>query len=147
MRAKDIIRFVEELKSTLKTNDPYKIAEYYGIRVLHSDSPLKEFHAYTMKFPSYPTIISINNAYTEFSKKLLCAHELGHALLHPEAINHFKSISNNLSISVEEEANLFALALLGDEDFNNKLTMPLAAMNNYLMKTIIDYNLKTEKEL
>lgn len=142
MKAKSILKFVDELKRTLKTNDPYEIADYYGIKVLHRESPVKDFTAYTMKFPNYPTIISINNAYTDFSKRLLCAHELGHALLHEEAVNHFRTTANNMAISVEQEANLFALALMGNNEFEDTLGMPLASMNNYLLKTIMDYNLK-----
>ena len=142
MNAKRILKFVKELKTTLNTSDPYEIAKYFGIQVLHKESPLKDFTAHTIKFPNYPTIISINDAYTDFSKKVLCAHELGHALLHEEAINHFKTTSKNLTVTVEQEANLFALALLSDEDINDSLTMPLSSMNNYLLKSIMDYNLE-----
>ena len=142
VREKNILNFIERLKIKFKTNDPYVIAKYYGIKILYRDSPVKDFTAYTMKFPNYPTIISINNAYTDFSKKVLCAHELGHALLHEGAVNHFKITSNNLSATVEREANLFALALLGNDDFMMELGMPLSSMNNYLLKTIMDYNLK-----
>ncbi|MBR5595881.1 MAG: ImmA/IrrE family metallo-endopeptidase [Lachnospiraceae bacterium] len=146
MKAKNILNFVEELKNTLKTNDPYEIAEYYGIKILHRDSPVKDFTAYTMKFPNYPTIISINNAYTDFSKKLLCAHELGHALIHEGTINHFRTTGNNMAVNVEQEANLFAIALVSDGKISETLGMPLESMNNYLLKTIMDYNLKFKGE-
>ena len=141
MRAKDILEFVQELKKVLHTNDPYEIAKYYGIDILFSDTPTKDFTAHTMKFPGYPTIISINNAYTDYSKKVLCAHELGHALLHQDTINHFKTTANNLSTTVEQEANLFAVALMTDDNIDELLSMPLTSMNNYLLKTIMDYNL------
>lgn len=146
MDAKRILKFVKELKSTLQTNDPYTIAEYYGIRVLHKDSLVKDFTAHTIKFPGYPTMISINNAYTDLSKKILCAHELGHALLHEEAINHFKTTAANLTLCVEQEANLFAVALLFDDDINDILAMPLSSMNNYLLKSILDHNLELKDE-
>lgn len=145
MNAKSILNFVKDLKTELHTNNPYKIAEYYGIKVFHRDTPIKDFTAHTIKLPNYPTIISINNAYTDFSKKVLCAHELGHALLHEEAINHFRTTANNLSTTVEQEANLFALALLSDDDIDKMLGMPLSSMNNYLLKTIMDYNLELKK--
>ena len=142
MKAKSILKFVDELKHTLKTNDPYEIADYYGIKVLHRESPVKDFTAYTMKFPNYPTIISINNAYTDFSKKILCAHELGHALLHEDSLNHFAITSKNATTNVEQEANLFAIALLTNENIDDTLIVPLSSMNNYLLKTIMEYNIK-----
>ena len=85
--------------------------------------------------------------HTEFSKKVLCAHELGHALLHEDCLNHFAVTSKNVSSNVEKEANLFAIALLSDYDIDTKLSMPLENMNNYLLKSIMDYNLQlTVKE-
>ena len=87
-------------------------------------------------------IISINDDYTDFSKMILCAHELGHALLHQNCVNYFSATGHNHHASVEYEANLFALALLTDETFDRALPIPLENMNNYLLKTIIDYNLQ-----
>ena len=145
MNAKSILKFVKELKNTLNTNDPYEIAKYYGIQVLHKESPLKDFTAHTIKFPNYPTIIAINDAYTDFSKKVLCAHELGHALLPHDSINHFKTTTKNLNTTVEQEANLFALALLSEDDIDDTLKMPLASMDNYLLKSIMDYNVQFKK--
>ena len=145
MNTKDILSFVQDIKRTWNTNDPYEIADRLEIEVLHIDSRVKDFTAHTVKFPGYPTIISINNAYSAFSKKLLCAHELGHALLHEDCINHFAITGTNVSTNVELEANLFAIALIGDSSINEQLNIPLANMNNYLLKSIIDYNLKLDR--
>lgn len=93
--------------------------------------------------PGYPTTISINNKYSEKAKKILCAHELGHALLHEQCINYFATTSSNVMTNIEFEANLFAVALLADKDINMKLSIPLEKMNNYLLKTIMDYNIST----
>ena len=87
--------------------------------------------------------ISINNKYSEKAKKILCAHELGHALLHEQCINYFATTSSNVMTNIEFEANLFAVALLADNDINMKLSIPLEKMNNYLLKTIMDYNIST----
>lgn len=141
MNAQDIISFARELKSKWKTNDPYQIAAHFGIFVLPRDNQIHGFTAQTIKVDGYPTIISINNAYTQSSQRFLCAHELGHALLHANCINHFATTSSNVSLNVEREANLFAIALLSDNDIDSKLVMPLAEMNNYLLKEIMDYNI------
>ena len=72
----------------------------------------------------------------------LCAHELGHALLHDDGINHFATTSKNAFTNIEYEANLFAVALLFDEnDFN----VPLVSMSNYTLKSILDYNIPEMK--
>lgn len=142
MNAKDIISYARDLKNSWHTNDPYKIAEKLGIIILQRDNCAKEFTAQTIKFSGYPTIISINNTYTDFSKKVLCAHELGHALLHEDSINHFAVINTDRTIDVEREANLFAIALLSDNDIDENLNMPLSNMNNYLLKAIMDFNIR-----
>lgn len=142
MKAHDIISFARDIRTSWNTNDPYKIADRLGIVVLHRDNCIKDFTAQTVKFAGYPTIISINNAYSDFSKKVLCAHELGHALLHEDLINHFSITNKNISTSVEQEANLFAIALLSDDDIDRILNIPLSNMSSYLLKSIMDYNIK-----
>ena len=142
MNAKDIITLAREIKEVWKTNDPYVIAERLGIAVLHRKNNIPGFTAQTVKISGYPTIISINDTYTEFSKKVLCAHELGHALLHENCVNHFAVINSNATSNLEQEANLFAVALLTNNDIESILNMPLSCMNNYLLKAIIDYNLE-----
>ena len=70
---------------------------------------------------------------------VLCAHELGHALLHSDAVNNFAATSKNAFKNVEYEANLFAVSLLFDEeDFNIKMLN----MSNYLLKQVLDYNIE-----
>ena len=141
MQTKDIIALARGIKDSWQTNDPYKIAERLGIVVLERDTNIKDFTAQTIKFPGYPTIISINNAYSEFSKKVLCAHEVGHALLHEDCINHFAITSKNVATNVELEANLFAIALLSDDLIDENLSLPLSNMSSYLLKSIMDYNI------
>ena len=119
-----------------------KLQKKLGIEVIHQQSGIKDFTAQTIKIDGYPTIISINDAYTPYSKKILCAHELGHALLHQNSVNHFAVTGNNAQTSLELEANLFAVALLTDENFDRLLVMPLERLNNYLLKVIMDYNLE-----
>lgn len=142
MTAKDIISLANDLKSTWNTNNPYDIAKRFGIEVIHRKTNIKDFTAQTVKFNGYPTIISINDAYTDSSKCILCAHELGHALLHENYINHFAITNNNISTNVELEANLFAVALLSNNNIDADLAIPLHQMNNYLLKSILDFNLE-----
>lgn len=141
MQAKDIIALARNIKKSWQTNDPYEIAERFGIVILEREPEIKDFKAHTMKFPGYPTVITINSNYSLYARKVLCAHELGHALLHNECVNHFAVTSENAATNVELEANLFAVALLTDDSIDRKLAMPLASMNNYLLKEILEFNI------
>lgn len=137
MKARQIVDFARALRKQCNTNDPYEIADKYGIRVLERRF-FEDFKAQTIKTEGYPTIISINDLYTPLSRKVLCAHELGHALLHQQFVNHFNVTAQNINTMVEYEANLFAVALLcNDEQF----IMPICKMDNALLKCILDYNI------
>lgn len=142
MKPKEIIKYVKDLKKEKHTNDPFKLAEYMGIVVLFSKNNRPGFTAQTTKVEHYPTYITINDAYSPFSKKILCAHELGHAILHNESLNCFANTSKNVHTDVERDANLFAITLLTDDSFEKGLPLPLASMDNYTLKAILDYNLK-----
>lgn len=141
MKPQDIIDMAKAFKEHWGISDPYEIAERLGINVVFTASCLKDFTAHTIKMAGYPTVISINDKYSDHAKRILCAHELGHALLHENSINHFATTSTNVKTNVELEANLFAVALLSDDNINSKLSIPLEQMSNYLLKSIIDYNL------
>ena len=144
MNAKDIISLARDIKDTWKTNDPFTIAKRLGIVVLFRDNCINGFTAQTVKFDGYPTIISINDSFTDFSKKVLCAHEIGHALLHADSINHFAITSKNISTNVEREANLFAIALLANNNIDEYIDIPLENLSNYLLKSIMEYNIKSK---
>ena len=141
MRAADIVALAKGLRDSWNTNDPFEIAKKFGIEVLFRDAAIKGFTAQTIKIPGYPTIISINDAFNEKSKKILCAHELGHALLHDESVNHFSVTKRNVMTYVERDANLFAVALLIDDETEAQLSGPLVNMENHLLKAILDYNI------
>jgi Zn-dependent peptidase ImmA (M78 family) len=141
MRAADIVALAKGLRDSWNTNDPFEIAKKFGIEVLFRDVAIKGFTAQTIKIPGYPTIISINDAFNEKSKKILCAHELGHALLHDESVNHFSVTKRNVMTYVERDANLFAVALLIDDETEAQLSGPLVNMENHLLKAILDYNI------
>lgn len=140
MKARQIVDFAKALRKQCNTNDPYTIAEKYGIRVLERNF-FEDFKAQTLKTEGYPTIISINNRYTPLSRKVMCAHELGHALLHQDFVNHFNVTAKNVNTTVEFEANLFAVALLCDDE---QLAIPICKMDNALLKCILDYNISVQ---
>ena len=135
----DIITYARELRGYFGTRDPFYIAEHFGITITESSMSQKVFKAKTIRFPGYPTLISIGSGFSEKARTVLCAHELGHALLHNGSfVNAFNGTKNDVYSSVEYEANLFAAALLFDnEDFN----IPLENMSEHSLKYLIEYNI------
>ena len=136
-RRKEILEFVRDLKSNLGS-DPFRIAEYCGIRVLEKKA-LKPAGS-TIRMTGYPAVITLYGCETQASRHVICAHELGHALLHEDVtVNRFDGTYAGIMGRSEHEANLFAVALLFDEnDFNCRLE----DMSNYSLKSILDYNLR-----
>ncbi len=93
-----------------KTNNPFEIAEEKGITLLYE--PLGKTLGY---YSCYKRIqfIHINNTLNERTQKFVCAHELGHALLHRDSNTSFLKANTFYSIDrIEVEANTFAVELL-----------------------------------
>ncbi len=118
-------------------NDAINVAEHMGINVFFK--PGKEPAAHTVKLDQYPTMITISGCDEYIGRVVLCAHELGHAVLHDSGVNWFEGTYRTIVNDIEYEANLFAVALLFDEkDFNT----PMEDMSNYGLKSVLDYNLR-----
>lgn len=71
---------VERLVRKFGTRDPYKIAEQLSIRILFEE--LGEIHGYYNKLKRIK-FIHININTTEKEILYILAHELGHAICHP----------------------------------------------------------------
>ena len=136
VRTDEIIAYAKDLKKQWG-NNPINIARRFGINVLINDS--NEIKAQTIKLDNYPTIISIYGCKDPIGQRVLCAHELGHALLHNDFVNKYSGSYKTLINETEYEANLFAVALLfDDKDFY----IPISRMSNYLLKAVHDYNIR-----
>ncbi len=92
------------------TNNPFEIAAERGITLLYE--PLGETLGY---YNCYKRIqfIHINNVLNERLQRFVCAHELGHAILHRDSNTSFLKANTFYSIDkLEVEANSFAVELL-----------------------------------
>ncbi|MFG3613133.1 ImmA/IrrE family metallo-endopeptidase [Rummeliibacillus stabekisii] len=90
------------------TNCPFKLAAYLGIQVVYE--PLGSVEGYYNKLFRVP-MIHINQHAK--NPKFVCAHELGHAINHPETDTSFLKKYTLLSNErIEVEANTFAVELL-----------------------------------
>lgn len=105
----------DHLIKTHGTNCPFSIAKDKGISILYSD--LGSVYGYYFVYKRIP-IININEALEESMQRVVCAHELGHAILHPKVNTSFMKRTTFFSLDkYEKEANKFAAELLiSDED-------------------------------
>ena len=97
------------------TKNPFKLAKKLNIEIIIED--LGEVRGLFKKVLR-KKFIFINLKLSEFDQKLVCCHELGHAILHSSSEHQF--LINNTSLlrrsRLEDEANLFASYLLIPDD-------------------------------
>lgn len=105
---------VERLIKKYKTNDPFEIAAAKHIRIF--TEPLGSINGYYNKFVR-EKMIHINCDLKDYRKVFTCAHELGHAVFHPDANTPFLRDNTLLSINrLEIEANTFSVFMTIPED-------------------------------
>lgn len=105
---------VNQLVEKYYTNDPFKIAKYLGIQIVFE--LLGNALGYYSKHFRVP-IIHINQNADRQSQFFIAAHELGHAVQHPDTNTSFLKIHTLFSTEkIEVEANTFAVELLLPDD-------------------------------
>lgn len=101
------------IKKKYRTGNPFEIASCLGIKVIFEE--LGSINGYYNKQLRMKQI-HINCNLPTHMQLFTCAHELGHALLHPNASTPFLRNSTLLSVDkLEIEANKFAMELLIDD--------------------------------
>ena len=102
------------MKKKYDTSNPFDLAVCLGIIVIFED--LGAINGYYNKQLRMKQI-HINQNLPEHIQKLTCAHELGHALIHPNSNTPFLRNSTFYSVDkFEIEANTFAAELLISDD-------------------------------
>lgn len=140
----DIKQFVRSLVSENGTFSPFEIAE--NKRIIIQMEPLGTIRGYYSK-TLRTKFIHINCDLDEYQQKFTCAHELGHALLHPDLSTPFLRESTLFSVDkLEVEANRFAACLcyppnLLAEEYEGCTTTQIAETLN-LPLPLIEYTLK-----
>lgn len=114
-------KMAKNLISQYATRDPLELCEIMGINIVFCDLP-KTVNGFFTTIRKH-NIIYINQELYEDEQKEVCAHELGHIMLHPQC-NLLFMMDNTLFVTqkFEIEADLFASYLLIDEqDFAQAL--------------------------
>ena len=96
------------------TSDPFELAERLNITIVCK--PLGSVNGFYINSDGVK-IVNVNNVLEHKRKKLTIAHELGHAILHPNMNTPFMREHTFFSINkFEIEANTFAAHLLIPEN-------------------------------
>ncbi len=149
---KYIYRTVDQLIDKYDTRDPFKICKDSDIHLYYTDlgSALKAYYFYQSRIKN----IVINSNAGSVVRRILCAHELGHATLHGKmaSMKGFRELGLFDSlIPTEYEANLFAAELIiSDEDLLNLLeesdgSLFSIASELYVPFELLDFKLKIMK--
>lgn len=110
----DIRKKVAQLKKKYGTNNPFELASCLGISVFFEE--LGSINGYYNKQLRMKQI-HINHHLPEHMQKFTCAHELGHALLHPNSNTPFLRNYTGFSVDrMEIEADKFAVELLIEDN-------------------------------
>lgn len=112
---KNIHARVKHLVQKWGTRNPEKLASYLDIHVVYKDYSLhtKGYFIKTLR----NKFIVVNSALEEWERKIVLAHELGHAVLHfSEPIYFIREYTLFPVGPYEQEANKFAAELLIDDD-------------------------------
>ena len=110
----DIREIVSTLVAKYNTRNPFEIAEYLNIEIIHTE--LKSVLGYYTKYRRVQSII-LNSDLPEHLENYVCAHELGHAICHPDINVQWLCESTFYSKGkFERQANTFAVELLLPDD-------------------------------
>lgn len=99
------------------TTDPFRIARELKIKIIYFSAARQKGFSQII---SRNVFIYINQNLSPAMQRMVCAHELGHALLHKEYLKSGKEMLHmelfDMTNITEYEANVFAAELLIDED-------------------------------
>lgn len=127
-------RYVSTLVHRYRTNDPYELCDYLGIRVWKKPLPASVRGMYIRALRRRYIVI---NAEIHWQwQRFVCAHELGHDRLHRDIHGcHIDDIDTIRSGKMEFEANTFAAYLLLGKNFENNVPIDVIIHTIYSRNT------------
>lgn len=126
-----IKREVNKIVKKHHTRDPFELCDALKIHCytldLHSD--INGLYQYEKR----NRFIYINCNLSDELQKVICAHELGHAILHKKANCTFLKKNTFFNVDkLEKEANLFAAELIITDDFKDFIGQTLKEISQSL---------------
>ena len=154
MRLDYISRSVDDLKRELGDSDTFRIVKALGIILLfQSMGRAKNACKGFFMVQDGELSITINSDLPKMIQKIICAHELGHAVLHAQTagVEAFHDVALFDTASVAEyEVNAFAAELLlKDEDvlelLNDDTTFSSVASMLHVPQELLDFKFRILK--
>ena len=110
----DVKEIIQTLIMEKGTSSPFKLSKIFKIGILYEDlGTMLGYYSKDYRFK----FIHINQNLPSRMQRFVCAHELGHALLHPDVNTPFLTQYTLFSKSkIERQANIFAVELLLPDD-------------------------------
>ena len=143
MATSDIRKIVNRLIRRAGTNNPFEICQIVGIIIKYEDlgNVLGFFKCHRRQ-----KLICINNRLCPVMAKQVCAHELGHVILHPCVNTVYLDVCTYaVTEKFENEANMLAAELLiTDEDVLEHKDQSIESIAGVLgvNKKLVEYKLK-----
>lgn len=127
----ELKRIASSLVRRYATRDPFRIAEALGCIVIRT--PLRGIRGFYQRMKRQQ-ILYVDSELPEAQARLVCAHELGHALLHRGCNRIFLDANTYFAVNRQEiEASRFALCLLyEDEELALFLEHPVQLAADYM---------------
>ena len=124
-------RIAESLVRKHKTRDPFRIAAELGYVVIRV--PLKGIRGFCQRMKRRQ-VIYVDSDLPEREARFVCAHEIGHVLMHRGCNRIFMDTNTYFPVSRHEiEASRFAVDLLyDDEDLQFFLEHPVQVAADYM---------------
>lgn len=137
-------RIAESLVRKFHTRDPMRISEALGFIIIRTPlHGIRGFWHYTQR----RHLIFIDSGLSDYDARFVCAHELGHVLLHRGCNRIYLDSNTYFPTSRQEiEANRFAVDLLYDDDdlrFLTEYPIQLAADYMGTSTALAEYRLKS----
>lgn len=137
-------RIAESLVRRYRTRDPFRLADALGYVVVRTPlQGIRGFYQYIKRC----RIIYVDSALDDMAARFVCAHELGHSLLHRGCNRIFMDAHTYFPTKKYEiEANQFAVDLLfEDDELREFLEHPLqlAADSMGISMELAEYRLKS----
>lgn len=121
---------IDKLLEKHKTSNPFILASHLNIYIQETNVDPEVFKARVYYFDNDEKGIMLNKNLDEKTKKILIAHEIGHAILHKDFFYYYGC---SCSEEIEYEANLFALELL-----SRSMCLDITQINCLTIQNIID---------
>ena len=112
-----IKKIVNDLVSKYKTNNPFELCKHLGIYVI--EEKLGTINGYFNEVLGIQFIHINSELYHDERRNFVVAHELGHAILHPNFNYNFLKTHTLYNVEkYEKEANKFAFYLIANKEMN-----------------------------